>query len=295
MGELIQKQSFETRRRHAELEQLVLDKEKEIKPGYLSQIKQFLAYCAETGQPDNVKAMLDYLYFSIMDQKVKKTSWELRLVAIRRYLVVTHGVNFENEPAVAGTLKTLRSLFKEESRADQIRLDGKSAVDKQELLDIVQKLPVREKAITFVNLITANRPSEMVRMKVKDFNLEGRFVSVYLEKQSKWHNKRLNQEVVKAIRDYIRIYKLKPDDYFVGRVYKGGRYESAEISEIGYTKALQKWTGLTGYNFRKSQVVAMHEAGADLPTIAKQTGHRSLEVISKHYLSVSDSTVDKYL
>lgn len=295
MGELIQKHSFETRKRHAELEQLVLEKEKEIKPGYRSQIKQFLAYCIDTDQPDNVKAMLDYLYFSITDQKVKKTSWELRLVAIRRYLVVTHGVNFEDEPAVAGTLKTLRSLFKEEGRADQIRLDGKSAVDKQELLNIVDKLPVREKAITFVNLITANRPSEMVRLKIKDFNLEGRFVSVYLEKQSKWHNKRLNQEVVKAIRDYIRIYKLKPDDYFVGRVFKGGRYESVEISEIGYTKALQKWTGLTGYNFRKSQVVAMHEAGADLPTIAKQTGHRSLEVISKHYLSVSDSTVDKYL
>ena len=160
---------------------------------------------------------------------------------------------------------------------------------------MIYQLPIRERAITYVNLITANRPSEMVRMRIKDFNLEGRFVSVYLEKQSKWHNKRLTQDVVKVIREYIRTYKLKPDDYFVGRVYKGGRYESVEISEIGYTKALTKWTGLTGYNLRKSQVVAMHEAGADLPTIAKQTGHKSLEVISKHYLSVSDSTVDKFL
>lgn len=295
MGELVHKHSFETRRRHAELEQIVLEKEKEIKPGYRSQIKQFLLYCQDTGQQDNVKAMLDYLYTSITEQKVKKTTWELRLVAIRRYLIVTHDVNFENEPQVAGTLKTLRGFFKEESRAAQIKLEGKTAVDKQELLDILYKLPVREKAITYVNLITANRPSEMVRLKVKDFNLEGRFVSVYLEKQSKWHNKRLTQECVKAIRDYIRAYGLKKDDYFVGRVFKGGRYESVEVSEIGYTKALQKWTGLTGYNFRKSQVVAMHEAGADLPTIAKQTGHKSLEVISKHYLSVSDSTVDKYL
>lgn len=295
MGELVQKQSFETRKRYAELEKLVEEKEKEIKPGYRSQIKLFLAYCAETDQQDDVKAMLDYLYTSITVQKIKKTSWELRLVAIRRYLTVTRGVNFNDEPTVTSTLKTLRALFKEESRADQIRLDGKSAVDKQELLDMVNALPVREKAIVLVNLITANRPSEMVRLKVKDFNLDGRFVSVYLEKQSKWHNKRLNQEVVKAVKDYIRTYKLKQDDYFVGRVYKGGRYESAEISEIGYGKSLQKWTGLTGYNFRKTQVVAMHEAGADLSTIAKQTGHKSLEVIAKHYLSVSDSTVDKYL
>lgn len=295
MGELIQKQSFETRKRHAELEQIVLEKEKEIKPGYRSQIKLFIKYCVETDQPDNVQAMLDYLYTSITEEKVKKTTWELRLVAIRRYLIVTHSVNFENEPQVASTLKALRAFFKEEGRADQIRLQGKSAVDKQELLNMIYKLPVREKAITYVNLITANRPSEMVRMKVKDFNLEGRFVSVYLEKQSKWHNKRLTQEAVKAVRDYIRTFNLKKEDYFIGRVFKGGRYESVEISEIGYTKALTKWTGLTGYNFRKSQVVAMHEAGADLPTIAKQTGHKSLEVISKHYLSVSDSTVDKFL
>jgi integrase/recombinase XerC len=242
-----------------------------------------------------VKAMLDYLYISIVDQKVKKTTWELRLVAIRRHLIVTHGVDFEQESRVVPTLKALRALFKEEGRADQIRLEGKSAVDKQELLDMIYKLPVRERAITFVNLVTANRPSEMVRMKVKDFNLEGRFLSVYLEKQSVWHNKRLTQEVIKAIRDYIHLYKLKQDDYFVGRVYKNGRYESVKVTEIGYTKALRKWTGLTGYNFRKSQVVAMHEAGADLPTIAKQTGHRSLEVLSKHYLTISDSTVDKYL
>lgn len=295
MGELIQKHSFETRKRHAELEQIVREKEKEIKSGYRSQIKLFLEYCQETGQPDNVKAMLDYLFTSITEEKVKKTTWELRLVAIRRHLIVEHGVNFDEEPEVAGTLKALRAFFKEEGRADQIRLQGKSAVDKQELLNMIYQLPIRERAITYVNLITANRPSEMVRMKVKDFNLEGRFVSVYLEKQSKWHNKRLTQDVVKVIREYIRTFKLKPDDYFVGRVYKGGRYASVEISEIGYTKALTKWTGLTGYNLRKSQVVAMHEAGADLPTIAKQTGHKSLEVISKHYLSVSDSTVDKFL
>ena len=295
MGELVQKHSFETRKRHAELEQIVLEKEKEIKPGYRSQIKLFLLYCGDTDQPENVKAMLDYLYTSITEQKVKKTTWELRLVAIRRYMAVTHGVKLNEDTEATKTLKTLRAFFKEEGRADQIRLQGKSAVDKQELLDIINALPVREKAITLINLVTANRPSEMVRMKVKDFDLEGRFVSIYLEKQSKWHNKRLHQEAVKAVKDYIRVYKLKADDFFVGRVYKNGRYESAEISEIAYTKSLQKWTGLTGYNFRKSQVVAMHEAGADLSTIAKQTGHKSLEVIAKHYLSVSDSTVDKYL
>lgn len=48
MGEVIQKQSFETHRRHVELEKIVLEKEKEIKPGYRSQINLFIKYCVET-------------------------------------------------------------------------------------------------------------------------------------------------------------------------------------------------------------------------------------------------------
>jgi len=39
--------------------------------------------------------------------------------------------------------------------------------------------------------------------------------------------------------------------------------------------------------------VAMHAAGADLPTIAKQTGHKSLETLVQHYLTVSETTNDK--
>lgn len=295
MGEVVQKQSFETRRRHQERKSSIQDKNNEIPARYDGDIRRFLAYCVETDQVDGTESMLDYLYVSLKVQKVKKTTWERRLAAIRKHLSVTYGIDFKAEPGVANELAAMRKMFTEEQHSKQIQLKGKSAGDKQELLDMIHKLPVRERAITLVNLITAGRPSEMVRLKIKDFNLEGRSLDVYLKKQKTYHNKRLTLEVVKAVKDYIRAYKLKPDDYFIGRVYKGGRYESVEMSEIGYTKSLQRWTGLTGYNFRKTQVVSMHEAGADLPTIAKQTGHKSLETLSKHYLKVSDSTVDKYL
>lgn len=154
-----------------------------------------------------------------------------------------------------------------------IQVRGKSAIDKKELMGILNNLPIRAKAICLVNLVTANRPNEMVRLKIRDFDLKNRSVHVYLKKQKRWHTKWLTQEVINAIDLYTHEYDLRLDDYFVERVYKKGRYESTAITEIGYCKALQRWTGLTGYNFRKSQVVAMHAAGADLPTIAQQTGH----------------------
>ena len=46
---------------------------------------------------------------------------------------------------------------------------------------------------------------------------------------------------------------------------------------------------------KKIQVTAMHEAGADVATIAKWSGHKSLETITNHYLEVNDTTVDRYL
>nr|WP_249410071.1 site-specific integrase [Siminovitchia terrae] len=178
---------------------------------------------------------------------------------------------------------------------DLIQVKGKSPINKEKLLAKIRQLDTRARAICLVNLTTANRPGKMVLLKVGHFDLDAPMVSVPLKKQSQWHNKRLNSETVKAVRDYIDEYKLKPGDYFVGEVSQLGEYKSRAISETAYRKNLKKWTGYAPYNFRKTQVLSMHAAGADLSTIAKQTGHKSLETIDKHYLEVSDPTVDKYL
>src|SRR5690606_11547220 len=110
----------------------------------------------------------DYLFVSLTVQKVKKTTWERRLAAIRKHLSVTYGIDFKSNPEVARELSGMRKKFKEEEHAKQTQLKGKSAGDKQEILNLINALPVREKAITLVNLITANRPSEMVRLKIED-------------------------------------------------------------------------------------------------------------------------------
>lgn len=254
-----------------------------------------MKYCADTGQEENVEAMLDFLYVSLTEQKIKKNTWEHRLASVKKYLTVVHDVDFIKELNAKKEIAIMRRMYQDEEYKDLTQIKGKSAINKEELLELIRKLPTREKAICLVNLITANRPNEMVRIRIKDFDLDNNSLSVFLKKQKKWHNKRLTQEAAKAVKDYIAEYKLTPDDYFVGRVLKNGKYKSVQVSESGYRYMLNKWTGLTGYNFRKTQVVSMHEAGADLPTIAKQTGHNSLETLSEHYLDVTDPTIDKYL
>ncbi|AXI00976.1 site-specific integrase [Sporosarcina sp. PTS2304] len=288
--------TLETQKRYHDRKIRIEKKMEEIPRQYEGDIRRYKEYCSSTDQIVGTEALLDYLYVSLTEQKIKKTTWERRLSAIRKYLSVVHSIEFKGLARVAYELSAMRKMYHEDQYAHLIQVRGKSAIDKRELMDTLNKLPIRAKAICLVNLITANRPNEMVRLKVSDFDLKNRSVHVYLKKQKRWHTKRLTKDVINAIELYIYEYGLRADDYFVGRIYKNGRYESTAISEIGYCKALQRWTGgLTGYNFRKSQVVAMHAAGADLPTIAQQTGHKSLETLVQHYLTVTDVTVDKYL
>ncbi|XKE94434.1 site-specific integrase [Metaplanococcus flavidus] len=287
--------TLETQKRYQNRKIHIEKKMEEIPKQYEGDIQRYKNYCCSTGQVIGAEAMLDYLYISLTEQQVKKTTWERRLAAIRKYLSVIHKIDLKGQADVAYELSGIRKMYQEDRYAHLTQVRGKSALNKKELMDMLHCLPIRAKAICLVNLVTANRPSEMVRLKISDFDLNNKCVHVYLKKQKRWHTKRLTPEVIRAIDVYIREYDLKADNYFVGRVYKNGRYESTAISEIGYGKALKRWTGITGYNFRKSQVVAMHAAGADLPTIAQQTGHQSLETLMQHYLTVSEVTIDKYL
>ncbi len=288
-------EDFQNRKRHVERKNRLQEKENEIPAKYRYDIEHFIAYCQTTNQEENTQALLDYLYVSLIQQQVKKNTWERRLAAVKKYLAIVHQLDVAADIEAKKEISTLRKVYQEETYKDLVHIKGKMAVNKEDLTELIGKLPPRAKAICLVNLVTANRPNEMVRLKIKDFNLEQNYVSVYLKKQKTWKNKRLTQEAVTAVKAYIRTYHLKPDDYFVGRVFKNDRFKSVQASESGYRYMLNKWTGLTGYNYRKTQVNAMHSKGADLPTIAQQTGHKSLEVLSNHYLNVSDSTIDKYL
>jgi len=286
---------FENKRRFLEIEKEIEERRNKISDGYKSDINQYKNYCVKTSQSENLSSFVNFLFYSVKEARVKKTTWEKRLTALRRYFTVVYKTNFKNEEAVMQDVSIIRSFYNDEENKNLKRIEGKRRVNKDGLLEIINKLPSREKAICLVNLVTTNRPSEMVRIKIGDFDLEDNSLGVYLKKQDVIHEKRLTQEVVKAVGEYIKEYDLKIDDYFVGRIYRGGRYESTQVSEEAYRKLLTRTTGLTGYNFRKTQVSFMHEQGADLSTIAKQTGHQSLQTISNHYLNVSDRTIDKYL
>ena len=290
---LISRNDFETRRRYIERQHFIREKLKEIPDSYKNDIYHYRQWCHSTEQGENMDSLLDYLYTSVQHEKVKISTWEKRYYAIKKYLEITHGIFVDKN--TKSEINTIKTIYNEGINAYLTLRRGKSDVDKQELLDMIFQLDTRERAITMVNLVTASRPSEMVRLQMKNFDLEGRNLVVYMKKQRKWQHKRLDLPTVKAVREYMGVYGLMREDYFVGRQDRHGNFRAVQVSETGYRKMLKKWIGLSPYNLRKTQVSTMHLKGADLPSISKQTGHKSIQTISEHYLNVSDKTIDKYL
>lgn len=108
-------------------------------------------------------------------------------------------------------------------------------------LGIEKKADIRKRAICLMNLITANRPSEMVRLKISDFDLDNRTVRVMMTKQEEMKEKRLTLECIQAVKKYIQTCELQPDDYFVGATDKWGNHTSRQIHEDSYSQSIHNW------------------------------------------------------
>lgn len=266
---------------------------------YQSDFKQFKKFCVQHLLKLDFESLELYLHHLITHQQVRLSTFNRRLAGVKYWLVHEHGFQFTSEHDTS--IKLLRSLYNQEEYMRLKPMRGKRAEKQSDVLRLIdrydtdKKSDIRKRAICLVNLITANRPSEMVRLKVSDFDLENRTVQVMMIKQGEMKEKRLTLECVQAIKNYITVCELIPVDYFVGAADKWGNHTSRQISEVSYNQAIQSWLGFAPYTFRKTQITAMYQKGADIPTIAKQSGHKSHQTIMEHYIKLRSEDVDNYL
>lgn len=266
---------------------------------YKPDFNLFRVFCEKNFLALNFDSLELYLHELITQQHVRLSTFNRRFAGVKYWLVNQYGLQMTNEQESG--VKMLRSLYNEE---DYLRLKSMRGIRAEKQTDVLRlidrydtgkKSDIRKRAICLVNLITANRPSEMVRLKVSDFDLENRTVQVMMVKQGDMKEKRLTLECVQAVKDYIKACELIADDYFVGAADKWGNHTSRQISEVSYNQAIQSWLGFAPYTFRKTQITAMYQKGADIPTITKQSGHKSHQTIMEHYINLRSDDVDEYL
>lgn len=289
MGEVVQVQSLVESKKVNNAIQEQINKKSEM---YASDFKRFKQYADSINLSISFSALESYLLHTV-EVGLKLSTFNRRCAAVKHFLISEYKLHESDEQKQRIAL--LRQKFNDERYSKQKKMKGQTAQPKHEVLGLIEKLDTRAKAISLFNLITACRPSEMISIQVKDIDLINRTVDVYMQKQKDYHTKGLTLECINAIRNYIKEYGLNEESYLVGKVDKHNNYTSVKVSDVAYRKAIHKWLRFAPYTLRKTQVTAMHKAGADIATIAEQTGHKNLETISKHYLKVDKSTVDKYL
>ena len=266
---------------------------------YAPDFKQFEIFCERHLLPIDFDSLELYLHESITIQQVRLSTFNRRLAGVKYWL--TTKFNQQQTLEQEERVRLLRQLYNEETFLRLKPQRGVRAESQQDVLRLIdrydtnKKADIRKRAICLVNLITANRPSEMVRLKMSDFDLENRSVWVMMKKQGEMKEKRLTLECVQAISKYIQTCELQPEDYFVGASDKWGNHTSRQIHEDSYNQSIHAWLGFAPYTFRKTQITAMYNKGADIPTIAKQSGHKSHQTIMEHYINLKSSDVDEFL
>ena len=266
---------------------------------YESNFRNFAKFCEDFYLPVDFDSLELYLHESITQQQVKLSTFNRRLAGVKYWLMNHYHLQMTIEQQER--IHLLRQLYNDELYLRLKPQKGVRAENQGDVLRLIdrydtdKKSDIRKRAICLVNLITANRPSEMVRLKVSDFDLENRSVHVMMVKQGEMKEKRLTLECVQAIKKYMVACELQPDDYFVGAADKWGNHTSRQIHEDSYAQSIHSWLGFAPYTFRKTQITAMYQKGADIPTIAKQSGHKSHQTIMEHYIKLKNSDVDAYL
>lgn len=265
---------------------------------YEVNFRPFKKFCEENFLLVDFDSLEQYLHESITQQQVKLSTFNRRLAGIKYWLATKYAIQMTIEQQ--DRIKLLRQLYNNEQylqlkspRGARIKnqLDVFRLIDRY---DTDNKADIRRRAICLVNLNTANRPSEMVRLKISDFDLKNHSVSVVMLKKNEIVEKRLTLECVQAVKKYMSVCDLQCDDFFVGAADKWGNHTSKQIHEDSYAQSIRKWLGFAPYMFRKTQITAMYNMGADIPTIAKQSGHKCHQTIMEHYIKLNTIDMDDF-
>ena len=266
---------------------------------YESDFIRFTSYCEENELLINFDSLIIYLKICLSKKNIKMSTYLRKLAGIKYCLKYKY--NMLPTEKEMNELSKLKSLYDKDEFLALKKTEAVGYKSKEDVLlkidnyNTANKNDVRKRAICLVNLITANKPSEMVRIKIKDFNLEKGCVIIPIKNQIEGHEKRLTPLCIESIKKYIEMNKLTDEDYFVGATDRWGNYTSRQISEISYNQAIQRWLGMAPTALRKVQVIAMYESGADISAIAQQTGQKVQQIILQHYQGKKTSNIDKHL
>ena len=144
---------------------------------------------------------------------------------------------------------------------------------------------IRDYAIMMVFINTAMRESELINLKIKDY--DGKFIK-YIAKGNKERIQAIGSAAAQAIDDYLATRTDDLEYLFVSN--KGCKYSPSGIYTL--VKTIAKRAGIkkdiTPHKLRNTCAAAMRTDGNDIYTIAKKLGHEDIKVTEIYLRTLVD-------
>jgi site-specific recombinase XerD len=130
------------------------------------------------------------------------------------------------------------------------------------------------------------RVSELLDLRLKDINLETGDICIKHAKRNKWRYTRVNTKTVTALKNWLKNFGMELDDYLflnpktqkpitavavtlvLTKGAVGAKLTDDEIKQIGHP-----------HSWRHLWIAGLVEKGVPLTTIAKMSGHESMDMI----------------
>lgn len=151
------------------------------------------------------------------------------------------------------------------------------------------KVSVRNKLIVYLLLYTGVRVSELITIKRSDLDLLSQTMIVR-GKGGKVREISLRTDLVEVINEYVKDERLQ--SRFNQSEYLLVSQRSKRMHRDAVRDMLARLSGQLGYRiyphkFRRMFATSLIRAGVSITTIATLTGHSSVQVLEKHYISTS--------
>jgi len=253
---------------------------------YLRTINNFLVETKKKQSDIIIDDIKNFQLWCIKDRKYESNSLIPIYSAINKFIDYLDGENINTN-----LLAKHNKLFKLKPPKKIIKNKTPLTVDEMKKLFQTSKGNLKDHAIINTLYYSQIRNQELVNLNLEDIDFERGKIRVNHGKGNQYREVNIHPDALKSIQEYLRVRGPRnPGEKALFLNSYGKR-----LGKTGLHHLLSKWGSIACINkkiyphlFRTSSITHMNDAGATLPQIMAQSGHKDVDTLVNHYIRSSE-------
>jgi integrase/recombinase XerD len=264
-------------------------KSKKTIENYSLDISQFLTWISENSIRLSEISREDILNYKveIMNSGLAVVTVNKKINSLRSFndYLIEKGINNER------VIKPAKDRIKIAGGSNN-NVDVYSNEELEKILSAVdeEKVTIRNKLIVYLLLYTGVRVSELVNIKIPDFNLLTGELKI-VGKGNKYREIPLNQKLLKVLKKYLNTArkknKLAEESQYLLLTERSSNMHRDTVNYVLRKIGEDLDFKLNPHKFRHTTFTLLLAKGVDITTISALAGHNSIETTNRFYLNVN--------